>query len=115
MGSEFLKKTRNTNAKNLNKGRVALATPDLFTQTPINQARSVVAKLHNGSALTCGEKVIVETNGGSLQAVVGHRTVATFLNPPAEVFSAISESGGVAKGEVCKINPISKTADIILC
>lgn len=115
MGAEFLKKTRNTNAKSLDKGRARLATPDLFTRTPDDQPRSAVAKINTGAALSHGEKVIVESDGKSLSAVIGHKTVATFANPPADVVSAISNSGGVAKGEVSKINPISKTADIKLC
>ena len=115
MGSEFLKKTGRTNAKSLDRGRIELSTPDLFTRTPNEQPRSVVAKLEGGAALKCGEKVIIEPSGNALNAVVGNRTLAVVKDAPPDVVSEITGSCGVARGEVSKVHTLSNTVELTLC
>lgn len=115
MGSEFLKKTGRTNSKSLDRGRIKLSTPDLFTRRPTEMPRSVVAKLEIGVALTPGEKVIIEPSGGALLAVVGNKTLATVMSAPRDVVSEINGSCGVARGEVTKVNELSNTVELTLC
>ncbi len=115
MGSEFLKKTRKTNTKSLDRGRIELSTPDLFSRKPTDQPRSVVAKLERGADLKCGQQVIIEPSGAALNAVVGHKTIATVQRAPPDVVSEIKGSCGVAKGEVSKVNKLSNTVELTLC
>lgn len=115
MGSEFLKKTRKTHVKSLDKGRSRLGTPTLFTRTPQRQPRCAIAKIAANSNLHCGEKVIVQLKGNDLVAVKGNKFVAEFKNPPADIVAALKSGHGVAKGEVRRINSVSKTADISIC
>ena len=115
MGSEFLKKTRRTNEKSLDKGRIGLGTPDLFTQRPYNEPRSVVAKLENGASLSKGQKVILQPNGKALCAVIGNTTMATVESAPGDVVSGIDNGCGVARGEVSQVNPLSKTVELTIC
>ena len=114
MGADFLKRTRKTHSKSIDAGKVRLATPDLFTQTPKDQPRCAIAIL-TGEAVSTGEKLIIESEGKELVASKGNTVVARVKNPPADVITAISQSGGIAKGEIQKINAISKTVDISLC
>jgi len=115
MGSEFLKKTRATHVKSIDAGRVRLGTPDLFTLTPEDQPRCAVAAIKGGAKLDAGETLIVEPKGAELVVSRGNSVVARIINPPADVMRAICGKGGVAKGEVQKINRLSNTADISLC
>ena len=115
MGSEFLKRTRATHVKSIDAGRARLGTADLFTQTPKDQPRCAVAILSGGAKVDAGEMLIVEPKGSELVASRGNSEVARIKNPPADVMRAVCNSGGVAKGEVQKINKLSKTADISLC
>lgn len=115
MGSEFLKKTKETISKSVDAGRVRLGTPDLFTQTPQDHPRCAVATVEGGATLDTGETLIVEPKGAELVASRGNSQVARIKNPPADVMKAICSTGGVAKGEVQKINKISKTVDISFC
>lgn len=115
MGSEFLEKTRITHVKSIDMGRVRLGTPDLFTQTPKNQPRCALANVKGGAKLNAGEILIVEPKGTELVASRGNSEVARIKNPPTDIMQAICSKGGVAKGEVQKINKLSNTADISLC
>ena len=115
MGSEFLKKTRATHAKSIDAGRVKLGTPDLFTQSPTDRPRWAVATVRSGAKLDAGETLIVEPKGSELVASRGNSEVARIKDPPDDIMRAICDKGGVAKGEVRKINKISKTAEISLC
>lgn len=115
MGAEFLRNSRKTNVKNIDRGRARLATPTLFTQTPEDQPRCAVAKMSPDSSLKCGDAVIVEQKNGGLVAMRGQSVVAKFSNPPSDIVSAIKKGVGVAKGKIRKINPISKTVDIAIC
>ena len=115
MGSEFLKKTRATHVKSIDAGRVRLGTPDLFTQAPTNQPRCAIASINREATLVAGEMLIVEPKGSELVVSRGNSEVARIKSPPADVMQAICGKGAVAKGEVQKINRLSKTADISLC
>lgn len=115
MGAEFLKKTRATHVKSIDTGRVQLGTPDLFTHTPKEQPRCAVASVNGGSELKTGETLIIEPKGPELVASRGNSEIARIKNPPADVMQAICGKGGVAKGEVQKINKLSNTADIAIC
>lgn len=115
MGSEILKIISKSYKKGIDKSRARLATADLFTQAPVNQPRSAVACITDKSSLKSGEKVIIEPRGKELVASRGNSVVALFKNPPADIMTAITQSGGIAKGEIQKINNLSKTADITIC
>ena len=115
MGAEFLKRTRPSHVKSIDTGRVKLGTPNLFTQTPVEQSRCAVATLKHGAKLAVGETLIVEPNGAELIASRGNNEVARIKSPSADVVRAICSRGGVAKGEVRRINKLSNTVDISLC
>ena len=115
MGSEFLKKTRSTHVKSIDRGRVQLGTPDLFMQMPEDQPRCAVGVVRAGAKLRTGETLIVEPNGTVLIASRGNSVVARIKRPPADIMRAICDKSGVAKGKVLRINQISKTADISIC
>ena len=115
MGIEFLKKTRATHVKFIDKGRVRLGTPDLFTQTPKDQPRCAVATISDGVKVKAGDTLIVEPKGAELVASRGNSEVARIKKPPSDVMRAIRDSGGIAKGEIQKLNKLSRTVDISLC
>jgi len=112
MGAEFLKNTRETNLKNVNRGRADLAKPDLFTVEPECRPRRVMAKIAKGASVKVGEKVLIEEAGGSLQASVGNDLKASASGAPPDVVSVIAKSDSPAKGEIAKINKLSRTVEI---
>ena len=112
MGAEELKKRRKSHEKHLDKKRVELSTPDLFTETPSNQPRCVLASIPFGASLNEGECLVIEALDGMLLGRRDHSVVATCESPPADIFDAIRNGAGVAAGIVQRINKLSKTAEV---
>ena len=89
MGSEFLKKTRATHVKSIDRGRVQLGTPDLFMQMPEDQPRCAVGVVRAGAKLRTGETLIVEPNGTVLIASRGNSGNLPMTQAPTQWLSAV--------------------------
>src|SRR4051812_25705470 len=104
MGIDFIRKAARSFHKALDRRRVALGTPDLFTREPTSAPRIYAASVHNGKTLTFGEKLGVRLEGERILAMRGLDLVATFDTPPAELVKALSASHGEACGVVQKVH-----------
>jgi hypothetical protein len=114
MGAEELKKRRPAHDKYIDRQRVALATPDLFTQTPEDQPRTCVATIVSDASIELGDTYIFEIDGSQL---VGRRENSVHLNvqnTPADILGAVRGGAGVATGEVCRINKLSRTVEVTI-
>ncbi len=93
MGSEFLKKTKNSIRKVVAQSRAALATPDLLTTIPSVRPRSYIATPSGPVSFTEGAKVLVESDGSAVRLRQGNSYVAKLDNPPKDIVTAVAASG----------------------
>lgn len=94
MGSDFLKKTKQTIMKHIDRQRAALASPDLLTSVPTDQARCWVASVEGAANLPQGSKVMAEVDGNAIRLRQGNSYFAKLDNPTPDILSKISAAGG---------------------
>lgn len=115
MGLDFTSKTQKSFQKGLDKSRIELGTPDLFTQHPDREPRAYAAKIRENRQLRTGEDLCVRLEGGGVVAQRGMDIVAEFNAPPTELVEALKESYGEACGTVQEVYEIAETAEISVC
>jgi hypothetical protein len=115
MGIDFIKKAASRFRKGLDRRRVELATPTLFTQEPAAAPRAYAAQLRNDKPLAVGDKLGVRLEGQNVLALRGLDLIAVFKSPTAELKSALSASFGEACGTVQAIHPVARVAEITVC
>ena len=114
MGAEELTKRRQSHDKYIDRQRVELATPDLFTRMPENQPRSCVSTIIGDAAVSVGESLVIEAAGDSLLARRGNSIVLTISDPPADVLSAVRSGAGVASGTVQHVYKLSRSVQVTI-
>ena len=114
MGAEELTKRRQSHDKYIDRQRVELATPDLFTQMPENQPRSCVATVIGDATVVVGESLVIEAADNSLQARRGNSIVLTISDPPADVLSAVRAGAGIASGTVQHVHKLSRRVQVTI-
>ncbi len=115
MGIEFLTRTRPTIRKHIDRKRVELATPDLFTQQPTDQPRCAMISLNKGVDVKEGDRLIFEVSSTSITARRQNNVVGVYDNPNSEILTNLSKSGGAAGGVVRRIMKLSGKAEVSLC
>jgi hypothetical protein len=112
MGIEFIRKAAPAYRKGLDRRRVELSTPTLFTRQPDCAPRAFAARVHKGKTLTPGEKLGICLDGEQVTVLRGLDPVAVFTNPPAELKVALSDAHGEACGQVKEFHDIAGMAEI---
>lgn len=112
MGSEELKKRRPSHDKYIDRQRVALGTPDLFTRTPEDQPRSCVASIAPNATVDIGDSIMVEPSETGMLGRRGNSVVLNFLQPPEDILQAVRSGASVATGEVSRVNRLSRTVEV---
>ena len=112
MGAEELKKRRPSHDKYIDRQRVALATPDLFTRMPEDQPRSFIAVMEKGITPTVGRDHILQADKGKLMGCVGNSVHFSATSAPPDILQAIAGGAGIAVGEIIRINSISNTVEV---
>jgi hypothetical protein len=115
MGLEFVRKAAPSYRKGLDRKRIELATPNLFTQNPICAPRAYAASLRTGVMLTAGEKLGIRLDDRQVVALRGLSPVAIFSAPSAELMEALKASYGEAYGVVQVVHDIAHMAEITVC
>ncbi len=115
MGLDFIRKAARSFHKGLDRSRIELATPTLFTQEPAAAPRAYAATLRNGQTVTPGEKLGVRLDGGAVVVLRGLDPVATFDQPQPELVKALSASHGEACGVVQEVHDMARMAEIKVC
>lgn len=114
MGAEELKKRRPSHDKYIDRQRVVLATPDLFTRTPEDQPRSCIASIAPDATVEIGERFVIEPTETGMLGRRGNSVVLNFTEPPDDILSAIRSGARVATGEVHRINRFSATVEVMI-
>lgn len=115
MGLDFIHKAAKSFHKGLDRSRIELCTPDLFTQRPDRQSRTYAAKIRANTQICLGEDLCILFQDGNIIAQRGMDIVADFDAPPAELVEALKESYGEACGTVREVYEIANTAEISVC
>jgi hypothetical protein len=115
MGIDFIRRAAPSFHKGLDRRRIELGTPTLFSHQPASTPRAYAANIGDGQTLAAGEKLGVRLDGDCVKALRGLSPVATFSNPPAELVKALSDSHGEACGVVQQVHDMAKTAEINVC
>jgi hypothetical protein len=115
MGIDFLTRIRPTIQRTIDRHRVALATPDLFTRAPADQPRTVLIALEFGATVTVGETLILETRAPKLTARRKNTVVGSSENPSQEIYDDIARNGGVAGGMVKRVLKFSGKVEVTVC
>lgn len=115
MGIDFIKKAAPSFRKGLDRRRIELATPTLFTQEPTAVPRAYAAHLRTDKPLAVGDKLGVRLDGQDVLAMHGLDLVAVFKSPTAELKSALLASFGEACGTVHAIHSVARIAEITVC
>ncbi|MCC7428688.1 MAG: hypothetical protein IT557_17485 [Alphaproteobacteria bacterium] len=115
MGVDFIRKAAKSFHKGLDRSRIDLGTPDLFTRLPDCEPRTYAATIRSNQKLNRGEDLCVRLDGAAVVAQRGMEIVAQFESPPAELIDALKDSHGEACGTVREIHEIADTAEITVC
>jgi hypothetical protein len=115
MGIEFIRKAAPSFRKGLDRMRIALGTPTLFTQQPACTPQAYAASLEGGYLPTVGEKLGVRLDGQRVLVLRGLDAVGTFSSPTAELVGALRASHGEACGLVQEVHDIARIAEITVC
>jgi hypothetical protein len=114
MGIDFISKIAPGFHKSLDRGRVELGTPNLFTVNPERKPRTVCAEVADGCELLPGEQLLVRLVKGILNVERDDQIVAVIRTPPREVIEGVQESHCAVAGTIESINRIAHVADISL-
>jgi len=115
MGIDFIRKAAPSFRKGLDRRRIELCTPNLFTREPTSAPRAYAASLQNGQTLAAGERLGVRLEGERVLALRGLNHVATFEAPPAELVEALLASYGEAWGVVQQVHDMARMVEINIC
>ena len=115
MGLDFIRKAAKPFHEGLDRSRIDLATPGLFTRQPDCEARTYAATIRPNRQLVPGEDLNVRFHDSKIVAQRGMDIVAEFDTPPAELVDALKESYGEACGTVREVYEIADTAEIAVC
>lgn len=115
MGADFIQKAARAFKRTWDRGRVQLATADLFTREPNSVARTIAGDIVDDARLDEGERLTVELNDQGLVGRRGLRQVLRFDDPPDEILRAVQASCGVALGRVEHVHEVAHVAEVSLC
>src|SRR5688572_9655813 len=115
MGLDFIRKAAASFRKRLDRRRIELNTPTLFTQQPDCTPRAYAASIGNGRRLRVGDRLNVRIVEQRVTAFRGLDPVATFNSPPGELIEALVESAGEACGIVQQVHDAAQVAEITVC
>jgi hypothetical protein len=115
MGVDFLKRIGKSFHKALDRGEVALRTPNLMSSNVQCANRSALGHVVKDASIVTGETVIIRRLCDKLVAQRGSEVVIEFDAPPADYAKHLREGADVAIGEVTNVHPLSKTVEVSLC
>ena len=115
MGIDFIRRAAPSFRKGLDRRRIELGTPHLFSRKLEGAPRAYAATVQQGEVLSVGEKLCVCLKDDEVIALRGLCTVALVRNPTAELVSELAASYGEACGVVQIFHEIASIAEITVC
>ena len=115
MGLDFINKAAKSFHKGLDRSRIELATPGLFTLHPDREPRTYAAKIRPNASMIPGEDLCVRIQESNVVVQRGMDVIADFSAPPTELTEALRQSYGEACGTVQEVYETAGTAEISVC
>lgn len=115
MGLDFIRRAAPSFRKGLDRMRIRLATPTLFTHEPTCAPQAYAAALEGDFSPAVGEKLGVRLAENRVLVLRGLTTVGSFASPPPELIDALRASHGEACGVVHAFYDIARVAEISVC
>lgn len=115
MGVDFIRRSAPSFRRGLDRRRVELGTPDLFSRKLDGRLRSYAASMQNGERLAEGDKLCVCLKDDQVLALRGLSTVAQIRSPPSELVTGLKASFGEACGVVQVVHVKACIAEITVC
>lgn len=115
MGTDFLRRCAPAFHKGLDRRRIELGTPDLFSLKLEGKPRAYAASVQGGVRLAQGDKLSVCLRGKHVLALRGLCPVAEISDPPAELVLGLTASFGEACGEVQIMHEMASIVEITVC
>jgi hypothetical protein len=103
MGQDWIPKAEKAIKRRLDRARIDLSTPDLFTQKPTCEGRVAAAELDVGAHAAVGEDLVASTEGNEVRLYRGNTPIGRLASPSAEQAAALAQSPAVAT--VCDVLP----------
>jgi hypothetical protein len=103
MGQDWIPKAEKAIKRRLDRARVELSTPQLFTQEPTCAGRVAAAELDIGARATVGEDLVASMEDNEVRLYRGNTPVGRLTAPSAEQVAALTQSPAVAT--VCDVLP----------
>ena len=113
VGVDFINRIKKPFKKGLDRARVELATPHLFTKEPNHQARSYKASIVEGESISEHDTLnvrLMEKN--QVVALKGLNVVAELESPPGDLIEGLRESHGEGCGTVLVVHALASVAEI---
>jgi hypothetical protein len=115
MGIDFIRRAAPSFSKSMDRRRVELGTPDLFSLKLEGKPRAYAAAMQRGEQLAEGDKLCVCLKDNQVIALRGLSPVAQIRNPPAELLTGLKASFGEACGVVQVVHVKACIAEITVC
>jgi hypothetical protein len=115
MGIDFIKKAAPFFRKGVDRDRIQLATPTLFTTPPKCEARTYAVRLRQDKSVREGEKLGVRLSGRQILVLRGIDLVGTLNTQNEPLEKALTESFGEACATVQAVHMIARIAEVSLC
>jgi hypothetical protein len=115
MGIDFIRKAAPAFNKGIDRSRIRLATPGLFTQQPGSTPRAYAARLKDGEAVSVGDEVGVRLIGSEVLLFRNLTIIGTIQSPPAELLHGLSGSFGEACAVVHDCIEFAGVAEVTIC
>jgi hypothetical protein len=114
MGADFVQRVDKTLKRSWDKGRAAIAAPDLTTRELVSGGRSVAADIVRGATLSQGEHLTVQLEGGALVARRCLTVVARNDNPSSAVVGVLNQYCNIRPGTVSQVHDMAGMVEITI-
>jgi hypothetical protein len=115
MGIDFIRRCAPAFRKGLDRRRVELGTPHLFSRSIEGVPRAYAAAFEAADRLVEGDKLCVCLSGDQVLALRGLCRVAQFISPPNDLVAELRASFGEACGVVQTVHEMASIAEIRIC
>lgn len=112
MGLDFIKKAAPDFDKGMDRSRIELATPKVFTRQPNATPRAYSARLLGEDEPCSGEKVGISLRDSQVLVMRGLTAIAVLRSPPVLLLEALTASFGEAYGLVQEVQIFSRTLEV---
>ncbi len=115
MGVDFIRDAAPAFNRVLDRRRVEMNTPKLFTRDVPVMSRSARAEFCEEANATLNEKLTLRLISEKVVVLRQNTVVAECPNPPAEFVSHLRAGAGIAEAIVSSVQILSQTLEVELC